>query len=361
MTEAAGRDIRVVPASEVQPAQLAAFLDEAYGPVFRQFMFDHGDWVHRGPGNRWVALCDGEVAGYRGLVPAVCLFQGKELPASWAIDLYVLPRFRGLGLQKLLDQFLETPRLLMSFASDVGAKIYAKQGSGIREETEVCSLWLAPKPVVPPAPGALAFARHVVARSRELGTRGAVRQTARRARAVFTHGRSTRYRPRRTEALESPDVETLEAIFLQHVDRSVATTFRSAEHLRWRYFDAPYSSHLAFFLSGPHGRPTQCAVVRYLEFRPEAWVLDVFGDLEDEEGLSDLVQTILHQAAGRDVNEVRILASSQALRRVLRRLGFARIQMRNFRWRARDPEVHERFLTIGLQWALGDATFDPRD
>jgi GNAT superfamily N-acetyltransferase len=359
--QAPSRDIQILEASEVEPHKLAAFLSEAFSPVFQQFMSTHGDWLHRGPGNRWVALCDGEVAGYRGMTPTVCLFKGMELPAVWAFDLFVLPRFRGLGLQRLLDQALDVPPLLMSFPSDVGAAIYSKQGSGLREDVQVFRLWLAPKPVVPPAPGASALARHLVARSRALGVRGTFRQGTMRVRAVFTRSESTRYRPSRTAEVEVPDPDVLEALFLRHVDRGVATTLRSADHLRWRYLDAPYRSHLSFYLSESHARPTQCAIVRYLESRPEAWVLDIFGDLQDEEGLSDLVRTFLHDAAQRGADEVRVLGSSVALRRVLSGAGFERMAVRKFRWRASDPVIHGLFSSIELQWALGDATFDPRD
>jgi hypothetical protein len=87
---------------------------------------------------RFVALHGDVVAGYRAMVPTVCLFEGQELPAVWARDLYVLPPFRGMGLQRLLDQQVTAAsNLRMSFPNELGAKIYAKQGYGLRDITRL--------------------------------------------------------------------------------------------------------------------------------------------------------------------------------------------------------------------------------
>jgi GNAT superfamily N-acetyltransferase len=355
MTQDPSRDIRLVDATEVDSDRLRAFMDEAFGSTYALFMAEHAKWWHRGSHNRWVALCDGEVAGCRGYIPAVCLLDGKEISGIWAVDLFVLPRFRGLGLQKLLDQRLEDiSPLVMSFPGDVGATIYAKQGHLVRESVDVHSLNLAPKPLVPPVPGSMAMIRHVASRSRELGVRRATQQAFRRARALVTRTQSARYMPRHTEIVTSFDPDALEALFLRHVDRNVAITHHSADYLRWRYLEAPYRAELAFFLSSSAGKTNQCAIVRYPQTAHAARILDVFGNLADEEALADTLRSVLRDAAHRGVSEITVVASSAPLARTLAQLGFARTELRKFRWRALDSAIHGRLSTIDLQWALCD-------
>jgi len=360
MTDDSETSIRIIEAAQADASELLAFFDEAFGPVKAHFLMDHGDWWHRGPGNRFVAICDGAIAGYRGIIPTVCLFGAKELPAVWGVDLFVLPRFRGLGLQRLLDQcLLEASNLIMSFPGDLGAKIYAKQGYSLREDLQGLSISLAPEPLAKTSPGLGGLVKHVVARGRALGFRGVARQAVRRGRGISFRAQTVHYRPRRTESIDSPDPEVLENLFRRHVTSDLATTLRSAEYLRWRYLAAPYRSELAFYLSDSHGQATHCAIVRFPRSAPEARILDVFGDLADEEGLTDLVRTILRDATNREVDHVFVQASLPALARSLQGAGFTPDYLRRFRWFSHIPEVHDRLSTIQLHWVLGDSDSDP--
>jgi len=127
--------IEVVEAVTADPQELSAFLDEAFGPRKSRFLIEHGNWWHRGSGGRFVATYDGVIAGYRGMIPALCLVAGRETPAIWAVDLYVSPRFRGRGLQRLLDRkVLEGSQLRMSFPNKTAAQIYSRQGYGLRDD-----------------------------------------------------------------------------------------------------------------------------------------------------------------------------------------------------------------------------------
>ena len=354
--------IRIVDADEVAAPLLSAFLDEALGPAIQGFLSPHSDWWHRGHGHRWAALYDEAVAGYRAFVPTLILLDGRELPAAWGCDLFVLPRFRGLGLQRLLDERLAAASdLVMSFPTDVGAEVYAKQGHGIRGDVPLYHVSLAPRALTQTAHSVPGVLRYVAGRSRELGVRGTARQVLLRARTLGLRAQTSRYRPTRTERVDSPDPRALEELFLRYVDHGVATTLRSADFLRWRYLDAPYRSDVAFYLRGPTDREAQCAIVRFVRPAREARILDVFGDLDDDEALADLVRTILGEAVHQDIDRVTVLGSSPEIVRALQKAGFTRQVVRPFRWRARDPGVHERFSTIPLRWTLGDSCLDRRE
>ncbi len=360
MTNSPDPSIRIVEAQSVSGDALSAFFVEAFGVDKAHFLTEHGDWWHRGSGNRYVALCDDEVAGYRGIIPTVCLLDGKELPAVWGVDLFVLPRFRGLGLQRLLDQRLaDASNLVMSFPGQLGAEIYAKQGYGLRQEMPVLRASLAAKPLAPARPGASGLAGHLVSRYSQMGFRESARRAVARVRTASSHKRTTAYKPSATKRVQVIDPESVEQAFLLHVNPDAITTLKSADYVRWRYLEAPYRSHLAFYVTSTHGRPALYAIVRHLPGAPrQARILDVIGDHGDVDGLTDIVRTIMRDATREGVEEVGVLASSPGLLSCLERAGFAPHYLKRFRWRSADPAVHERLRTAQLHWALGDSDAD---
>ena len=352
MTQDGDTSLRLMEAAQADPGELAAFLQEAFGPLKGRFIVEHGDWLHRGTtGRRWVAICDDVIAGYRAMVPSVCLFEGKEIPAIWAHDLYVSPRFRGRGLQRPLDdRLLESARLenaslLLSFPTQIGSKIYAKQGYGIRDDLRSFSVSLHPRLLGERAPGA----------------RGALRRAGTSGLAAVLRARASHYGPKRTEVVDSPDPNALEELFRRYVTRDLATTVRSSEFLRWRYLEAPYRSELRFYLTGPQDRPTHYAIARYVgpDDSVRVRILDVFGDFRDMVGLTDLLRSIVRDAAQQGALSVHFRAGSLELAHAARSAGLLRGSKSRFRWLADTPAIHERFSTIDLHWVYGDGAHDP--
>lgn len=351
MTGDSDTGVRLIDAAQADPGELASLLQEAFGPLTGRFLVEHGDWLHRGPDRRWVAVCDGAVAGYRAMLPSVCLLEGKEIPVAWAHDLYVSPRFRGRGLQRLLDDHLwenarrEKAGLLMSFPNEAGAKIYAKQGSGVREDLRWFSMSLRPRLLAGRTPG----------------IRGALRRAGSSGLAAAVRARASRYVPRRTEVVDSPDPGMLEDLFRRYVPRDLATTLRSAEFLRWRYLDAPYRSELRFYLTGPQDRSTHYAVVRHLgpAGARTVRILDVFGDFGDAEGLSDLFRSVVRDATREGAASVVFRAFLPGLAQAAHSAGLLHTGRSRFRWLADDPSVHERLFSIDLHWVYGDGAHDP--
>ena len=294
------QNVRVVDAVAVDPQALLAFLEQAFGPTMGRFRFDHGDWLYAGASMRFVALYGDVVAGYRAMVPTLCLFEGREIPAVWAQDLYVIPAFRGRGLQKLLDErVVAASNLRMSFPNELGAKIYTRQGYGLRYITRVR---VPLHPLAVPRVKMAAGHQGLVVKACALGVTPL---------AAALRTKASRYRPRRTEIADSPGPHPLEAVFRRHVGGDVVTTVRSSEFLQWRYFDAPYRSELSFYLTGQTDRPTHYAVVQYVPHGGSeiARVLDAFGDLQNEDGLEDLFRTIVRDATLRGAVLVEALAT----------------------------------------------------
>lgn len=342
--------IQVVEAVKADPQELSAFLDQAFGPNKARFLVEHGNWWHRGSGGRFVATYDGVIAGYRGMIPNVCLVAGREMPAIWAVDLYVSPPFRGRGLQRLLDRrVLEGSQLRMSFPNETAAKIYARQGYGLRDDMRLLSVPIFPKS----HPGVL----------RRLGGRGKALRAGATVLSPLAAGFrvwASRYRPRWTEVVDSLDPTEAEEIFRRHAARDLTTTLRSAEFLTWRYLEAPYSAELAFFLAGPGRMRSQCAIVRYFttDGHLQARILDIFGDLEDDARLADLARTIVRDAVLRGASDVRVLVCAPKLAHIMRSAGFLVSSPYLFRWLADDQTIQEHLRTARLHWTLGDSDND---
>jgi len=340
----------LVEAAEVDSRELSAFLRRAFGPSMANFLMDQGDWWHRGPGGQVVAKCEGDIAGYRAIVPTACLFQGKEIPGVWAMHLYVGRQYRGRGLQRLLDQrLLEVPHLRMSFPNELGAKIYVKHGYGLREDLRRL---LAPlRPTSFPRAQKASGGRGPLVKAAAVGLSPL---------AATLRVTASRYAPKRTKVVAEPDAETLEQIFRRNVSDEMATTLRSSEFLRWRYFDAPYREELVFYVTDSADEATHYGIVRYMPSGDslKARVLDVFGDFQDEKGLIDLFRTIVHDAAKRHAVFVEMLVSSSSITRAARHAGFLLAEKRRFRWLADDPAVHEGFSGARLHWTMADGEND---
>jgi GNAT superfamily N-acetyltransferase len=346
-------DVQIVEPAQANPQELSAFLDEAFGPVKGRFLVEHGDWWHKGPGGRFVALCDGVIAGYRGMIPSLCFFAGRELPAVWAVDLYVTPRFRGKGLQRLLDQrLLEGTGVRLSFPNQTAAKIYVRQGYGLRDDLQMLSVPLYPRSW----PGVL----------RRSGSQGRVIRAGAAGLsplAAAFRARAARYRPKQTEIASSLDTREAEELFRSSATSGTATTLRSEDFLRWRYLEAPYRQELAFFLTGSPGRRTHYAIVRYVrtDASVRARILDVCGDFDAEEGLADLMRTMLRDAALRGATDIGALAGPPKLARAMRSAGFLIRHPVLFRWLADEQSIHEHFSSTRFHWTLGDSDLDSPD
>jgi hypothetical protein len=343
-------NISVVSATLAEPRALSALLEEAYGPQKQRFLLDHGDWWYRGT-QRLVIMHDESVAGYSGVIPTTCLVEGEKKPALWAVDLYVAAAFRGLGLQRVItDRLHEMTDLHLAFANDLSAEIYRRQRGGrVRDDMGVLLLPLNPRGV-----GAL---------RRATGPKGMLLRAAGvglSAPAAAYRRRAVHYQPKYTAIADPPDPAALEGIFWMFASPDSVTTVRDAEFLSWRYLDSPYRPELVFYVTQEENGPSLYAIVRYLvqDGWTRARILDIFGDFENEPHLSDLLRTIVRDAAVRGVTQITALACPSGLWSALRRVGFLARSGAHFCWTARDPRVQDLLTSVPLHWTLGDSDYD---
>jgi GNAT superfamily N-acetyltransferase len=341
--------IRVSKASGADPGALSTLLREAYGPRKSRFIMEHGAWWYRGD-NVLVASCDDELIGYDGLIPLVFQMGGDEHRAMWGVDLYVSPRFRRRGVQKVLtDAVMSTADTHLVFPNELSAIIYRKQGGTIRDDLRLMLLPLHPRAVR--SVRRTSGGKGLLLRSGALGLS---------PWASMYRARARRYRCSLTGVMSPPDPMVLEEVFRTTVCSDLVTTVRSAEFLRWRYLEAPYLGDLRFYVTRRPQKPTHYAIVRYLiqDTVTVARVLDIFGDLGDETGMADLLRTVVKEAVLRGATQVTAMACLPELSSLLRRAGFLFSSTVYFGWESSSPIIKEGLVDARLHWTLGDSDND---
>jgi GNAT superfamily N-acetyltransferase len=346
-------EFKIQRADQVDAPRLEQFLHRAYGPIKGDFLARHGAWWHRGNDNRLLVLSQGEIAAYCAVIPTRCRVGGTTHAALWWVDLVVLPEFRGLGLQRILDREMrERADLKLGFPNRLAARIHRRHGWGVREDFRVLMLPLEPR------------------RLRMVRSAGGVRGAILRAgsslltpAARSLRRRLSEYQPAGARPLTDPDVHALADIFFRYQDEAAATSVRDPEFLRWRYLEAPYRSELDFYVAGPAAGPRTVLISRRLDQAGARAVriLDLFGDLSDRSLLRDLLLTCVRDAAGQGAVQVTILAALPRLRALLRSIGFWGSVKARFCWHSQAPELREQLGNKACHFCFADSDNDGPD
>jgi hypothetical protein len=346
-------NIQLLDATQVDPAQLDAFLRRVYPPLKSEFLRKHGEWLHRSNANRIVAQVDGAIAGYCAVIPTQVWAAGRVQSALWWVDLIVAPEFRGLGVQTLIDERVRgMSDLLLGFPNDLAGIIHRKHGWGVREDARVMLLPLRPSQVK-------------MVRSAE-GMRGLVLRVGAWGLAPLAALWRTRLKSRRVDGawkMDSFDAEILSAVFLRARREGLNTTVRDAAYLDWRYGQSPDAGEYRYFLVGSSGNPTHYLIARHLT-QPDGLrytrILDLFGDLSDMAIIGDLLALTVQYAMLHGSGQVTLASSHPALLRAAKRLGFIFSSAFGFCWWSESSELMSAFAGENY-WTLGDSDNDAPD
>lgn len=345
---------RVVKGSELAPQQLDAFMRQCFSETKCDFLRDHGTWRHHGNEHRYVVLDrQDQLAGYFASIPVRVCVDGRVLPAVWWMDLFVPPQLRGKGIQRVTDAAArQVGDLHLGFPNHVAAEIHRKHGWGIRSDFRVMMLPLQPS-LVPHLRELKGWKRLVAQASVLL------------ARPLAWVCRQRMYRMGYMEAVrcvEDPSPEMLAAVFLRN-PATFITTFRDADHIRWRYLDSPHRSQYACYVWGGRQSPELALVTRtcvHLGVRITR-ILDVFGNLANRRGISSLLQAVAHDAVRAQVIYVTALATNPFLVSVLRSHGYVLATSTRLRWWSNDSRLIDIIRNGVCHWTMADSDNDTVD
>lgn len=355
MSSLESKEPRLCTAEEASPDRLRSFLEASFGPQKAEFLHHHGTWWHRGEGNRWVIQVEGQIAAYCAVTPVECVVASQRVSALWWMDLVVAPEFRGQGLQTLFD--IEVRRrapLLLGFPNELAARIHRKHGWGVREDLKTLLL-----PLDPPRIGAIATAR---------GSRGRGLRLAARAltpASALWRGYVARYRPKTARRLEQPTAHELAAIAAKGASGDLVTTLRDADFFQWRYLEMPFRDQLEFYVAGSPSAPEVGLICRRwpepqdLEFgSPGVRILDLFGNLQREGEMEDVIRLASATAARGKAHQVTMLVAQPARVARLRRCGFFLQATSRFCWSSESTDVMNALDQASHDWCLGDSDND---
>lgn len=337
-------------AHDVDRAELDRFLRRTYPPSKASFLERHGGWWHRGQQNRWVIAEGREVVAYCAVIPTAMRVAGERVDAAWWVDLVVDPDHRGRGLQRVFDQYVRTAApLILGFPNALAAAIHRRHGWGVREDLEVRLLPLRPGGVVRrSASGPI--------------TKAWLRLAALAAEpmAWVYRRRVERFEPRFSRIVEDPSAGELAEVFHRGEDPRVATTFRDADYLEWRFLDAPYRDEF-FVVSGGVGAASDvAAVVRVMHDQrgTVARILDLFGALVETEVVRDVLWLAARHALSLGACQTTAMSASPSISGCLRSVGFAVRRRGRFCWTCSDGSVSSGINASTLHLVLGDSDND---
>ena len=87
-----------------------------FGRTKAQFLIDQGEWLCKGNKNRFALIYDGNIIGYFGVIPTSINKLDVKSDALWWIDLVINKKYRGLGYQSIVDEYIRNrPEIKLGF------------------------------------------------------------------------------------------------------------------------------------------------------------------------------------------------------------------------------------------------------
>ena len=79
----------------------------------------------KGNKNRFALIYDGNIIGYFGVIPTSINKLDVKSDALWWIDLVINKKYRGLGYQSIVDEYIRNrPEIKLGFPNQSAAKIH---------------------------------------------------------------------------------------------------------------------------------------------------------------------------------------------------------------------------------------------
>ncbi|MEE9217980.1 MAG: GNAT family N-acetyltransferase [Acidobacteriota bacterium] len=318
-----------------------------------QFLIDHGGWWHREGKDRYlVAGPTGEPVGHFALIDTRVLLGGAPHDASWAIDLILLPEYRGRGIQTLLDSKIRSVgKLCLAFPNEIAGKIHRRHNWRGRREgfhlTFPFTLMALPR---------FRFSRGLKGRLARFLARGSFPLSG------LLRWYLSRYRPSTARRLKSPDPEVLSEVFFRHnLSNDLITTFRDADFFRWRYLQSPHYLEYTFYIVGPQTDPNLALITRLTHIHgvKTMRIVDIFGALEHESELRDILRLALRDSALHRVEQVVAMATVPRLIARLRAEGFILREGLDLCWYSENQAQMLAVEQSHHHWTLADSDKDP--
>ena len=342
-------EVKVITAEQVDMDGFDQLLSHAYSERKTAFLREWGNWRHRGAENRYILTTEDDVPiAYCAVIPAPIYLREHEQPAAWWVDLFLEPELRGQKLHLHLEGRAKVAAPIMLGVPN-NLYMHRKNGWGVRDDYRTMMLPLKPSAV--PLIRNMSGMRGILARL--------VSYAANPLMMMYRNSVLNRH-IESAWIIDSPDAEEMAKVFKRYREGWI-TTNRDAEFIRWRYLDSPFASEYAYFGAGEQrDQPDLIAITRTFKRNKTTVtrILDIFGDLNNEQLLSNLILRITQDAIGKESVQVNAKATYPLLESVLRSNRFLLSMKSYFCWYSTDPELMARVAEGPCHWTYADSDSD---
>jgi hypothetical protein len=351
------------------------FLRQEYPASKAEFLEKYGTWFYRTDADRRVLVRpDGTIVAHAGGIKLTCLLNGERQSMHWCIDMIVGREYRNSGYHRPLIHTLHNiPELALGFPNDMSRLFLRRAGWRMRPDGLRFSM--------PLSPVALAYLLRVQAGMRR------PRKVRRRSQKImlrvqrvkdklaqlaafgvsepylrWRRARLANYTPVTARRITEPDADRLAGVFMRHnKPAQVMTMYRDADYLRWRYLESPFAAEMAYYVAGPADAPTHVLITRTAPFRglQITRILDLFGDLDDQDGMCDVIRLALSDTARAHRDLITTTAWLSSVIETFRALNFWEVEQLVFGWYSKHgSEMMDKVDHVAYHWVMGDSDAD---
>lgn len=331
--------------SQVDDNKLYNFLTTAFGKDKAEFLKNYYMWWYNGD-NAIIATANNEVAGFCGIIPDR-IKAGKEIiNAAWWVDLYVHPKFRGLGIQRLLNnKVLEKYPNIFGFPNKVASLIHKKHGWLILNN---CNIYLFPVIFEEISP-----IKKINSKYKFLIPILSILTKP----IIFYFINKLKQKGNRTILIDNVDLNVLSSCYDKLSEINIITTHRDHQYLKRKYIHSPFAHQLKYFIAGTEDDSQLILIMRLLDHKQPiiARIIDLIGNINNYKLLEDVIIAATKYAISRGAVQITIATSYPLIKNILLNSGYFINKTFRFCFFVRDNQLKEIINKYPHHWVLADS------
>ena len=325
------------------------FFMDHFSRAKAQFLIDQGEWLCKGNENRFALISDGNIIGYFGVIPTSINKLDVKSDALWWIDLVINKKYRGLGYQSIVDQYIRNrPGIKLGIPNKFAAKIHTKHKWSVRQDPRI---FLYPISPINSLSKKDFFSKYgIISRSLIYILIPLIK---------FINYWLKKYQIKWSEEIINPSPKIFQDVFFDNFDKKVITTWRDIEFFNYRYLLSPNKNQFRYFISKKADSVSHYCIIRTILKSDEKYIriLDLFGNLDDHERIVDILNNVVKVAIDMKAVQITAFSTSKRLSKVYRKCGFLISKKSRFCYYDNNLK-HSSELKSNIYFTLGDSDND---
>ena len=342
-------DPHIISLKKVLKNKINQFFIDHFSQRKAQFLIDHGEWLCKGNENRFALMLDGNIIGYFAIIPTSINKSDVKCEALWWIDLVINKKYRGLGYQSIIDEYIRNrPEIKLGIPNQSAAKIHTKHKWLVRQNPKV---FLYPISPITSLSKKDFFSRYgTILRSSIYILIPFVK---------FINYRLKNYQIKWSEEVINPSAKIFQDIFLKNLNKKSITTWRDIEFFTYRYMLSPNKNQFRYFLSKKANSISHYCIIRIISKDDDKFIriLDLFGNLDDHERIIDILKNVVKIAINIEAVQITAFNTSKRLNKIYRNCGFLISKKSRFCYYENNLN-HFSDQKCGIYFTLGDSDND---